>query len=117
MRIVADPSSPLKLSFDPAEPLTIDDAVDVIPMVNDPSLVIYDSADWRAEQLSSEADLSYSKVLRALHQGFNGKPDKVSDAVGTMFEFKTIIGEFLQQKLTAGDHAGQFAGPRFRYVE
>jgi hypothetical protein len=40
----------------------------------------------------------------------------VSDAVGAMFEFKTILGELLQQKLTVGPHAGQFAGPRFRYI-
>lgn len=116
MQVVEDPVSPLKFSFDPAKPLTIDDAADVIQMVDDPPLVTYDSADWRAEQLSTEADASYSKLLRALHQGFNGKPDKVSDAVGTMFEFKTILGELLQQKLTGGPHAGKFAGPRFRYV-
>jgi hypothetical protein len=34
----------------------------------------------------------------------------------SMFEFKTVLGELLQQKLTAGPNAGQFAGPRYRYV-
>jgi hypothetical protein len=116
MRIVEDPSSPLKVSFDPAQPITIDDTADVIPMVDDPPAVSYDPADWRAEQLSAEADTSYSKILRALHRGFNGEPGMVEDAVGTMFEFKTIVGELLQQRLTAGPLAGQFAGPRFRYV-
>jgi Ferritin-like len=116
MRIVADPSSALKVSFDPAQPLSINDAADVIQMIDDPPLVTYDSADWRAEQLSTEADAAYSKILRALHLGFNGQPDKVNDAVGAMFEFKTILGELLQQKLTGGTLAGQFAGPRFKYV-
>ena len=116
MRIVDDPSSTLKVSFDPSQPLLIDDTTDVIQMVDDPPLVTYDSADARADQLSTEADASYSNLLRALHQGFNGKPDKVSDAVGAMFEFKTILGELLQQRLTTGAKAGQFAGPRFRYV-
>ncbi|MER9227053.1 ferritin-like protein [Mesorhizobium sp. M0664] len=116
MRIVDDPSSALKVSFDPNQPLVIDDTVDVIQMVDDPPLVTYHAADVRAEQLSAEADASYSNLLRALHQGFNGKPDKVNDAVGTMFEFKTILGELLQQKLTAGPNAGQFAGPKFRYL-
>ena len=55
-------------------------------------------------------------TLNALHAGFNGQPDKVGDAVGTMFEFKTVLGELLQQRLTAGPNAGKFAGPRFRYV-
>ena len=116
MRIVEDPSSTIKINFDPAQALTIDDVADVIQMVDDPQLVTYDAADWRAEQLSVEADAAYSKVLRALHQGFNGKPDKIDDAVGAMFEFKTIVGELLQQKLTAGPHAGEFAGPRFKYL-
>jgi hypothetical protein len=116
MRIVDDPSSALKVSFDPSQPLVINDTTDVIQMVDDPPLVTYDVADARAEQLSTEADASYSSLLRALHQGFNGKPDKVSDAVGTMFELKTLLGELLQQKLTVGPHAGQFAGPRFKYI-
>jgi len=84
MRIVDDPSSTLKVSFDPSQPLLIDDTTDVIQMVDDPPLVTYDSADARADQLSTEADASYSNLLRALHQGFNGKPDKVSDAAGKL---------------------------------
>jgi hypothetical protein len=71
----------------------------VIQTVDDLQLVTYDAADWRAEQLSVECDTSYSRILNALHAGFNGKPDKVSDAVGAMFEFETIAGELLQQKL------------------
>jgi len=116
MEIVKDPASPLKFSFDPGRPLVIDDVADVIQMVDDPPLVTYDAADWRAEQLSTECDAAYSKLLVALHQGFNEKPDKVSDAVGGMFEFKTIVGELLQQRLTAGPNAGQFAGPRFKFT-
>jgi hypothetical protein len=55
-------------------------------------------------------------MLTALHQGFNGKPDKVSDALGSMFELKTLMGELLQQRLTAGPATGKYAGPRFNYV-
>jgi hypothetical protein len=116
MEIVKDPTSPLKFSFDPGKPLVIDDAADVIQMVDDPPLVSYDPADWRAEQLSIECDAAYSKILNALHLGFNGSPKKVGDAVGAMFEFKNIVGELLQQKLTAGPNAGQFAGPRFKFT-
>jgi len=116
MRIVEDASSHIKVSFDPVQPLTIDDAADVIQMVDDPPLVTYDKVDWRAEQLSVECDASYSKILRALHRGFNGKPEKVNDAVGAMFEFKTVLGELLQQKLNAGPHVGLFAGPRYKFA-
>lgn len=116
MRIVEDPSSHVKVSFDPAQPITIDDKADVVPMVDDPPLVTYDKADWRAEQLSRECDASYTKILAALHRGFNGEPAKVNDALGGMFEFKTVLGELLQQQLSVGPLAGQFAGPRFKYV-
>ena len=116
MRLVRDPAEPLKVHFDATQPLSIDDSADVIPMIDDPPLVTYAAADWRAEQLSAEADASYSKILRGLHRGFNGEPGMIEDPVGAMFEFKTIVGELLQQQLTAGHWAGQFAGPRFRYV-
>jgi hypothetical protein len=116
MKIVDDQASHVGVSFDPTQPITIDDAADVVQMVDDPPLVTYDQADWRADQLSVECDASYSKILRALHQGFNGQPQKVNDAVGAMFEFKTILGELLQQKLSAGPQAGLFAGPRYKFV-
>ncbi len=116
MRIVRDPSEPLKVTFDPAAATVHRRHRRRHPDDRRPAACDLCGADWRAEQLSAEADASYSKILRGLHQGFNGEPGKVDDPVGTMFEFKTILGELLQQKLTAGDRAGQFPGPRFRYV-
>ena len=49
--------------------------------------------------------------------GRRGSPAEVSDVVAAMFEFKTILEELLQQKLTSGAHAGQFAGPRWPTVQ
>jgi len=66
--------------------------------------------------MSSRSAGAASNLLPALHEGVNGKPDRVGDAVGAMFEFKTSPGELLSQKLAAGPHAGQFAGPRLKYV-
>jgi hypothetical protein len=52
-----------------------------------------------------------------LQRGFNGDPSKVDQAVTAMIRFDRIVREqLLQQQLTAGPLAGQFAGPRFRYV-
>ena len=117
MRIVDNAASEFTVSFDPTQPVTIDDTADVIQMVDDPALVTYDAADSRAEQLSADADALYSEVLRGLHRGYNGDPGAVGSAVGTMFDFEFTVQELLQQQLTAGPFAGQFAGPRFRYVE
>ncbi|MEO6028379.1 MAG: ferritin-like protein, partial [Candidatus Binatia bacterium] len=44
MKIVEDPASPLKVSFDPAQPITINDEADIIQMVDDPPLVTYEPA-------------------------------------------------------------------------
>jgi hypothetical protein len=117
MRIVHDAASNFTVSFDPEQPITIDDTADVIQMVDDPPLVTYDAADSRAEELSAKADALYSDVLRGLHRGYNGDPDAVGTAVGKMFRFEGAVQDLLKVQLTAGRLAGQFAGPRFRFVE
>ena len=45
MRIVNDDSAEFTVSFDPDQPITINDTADVIAMVDDPPLVTYDAAD------------------------------------------------------------------------
>lgn len=117
MRIADDAASHLEVSFDPSQPIEIDDKDDVIQMVDDPSTVTYDPADSDAEKLAGQADSLYSDMLRALHNGFNGKIDEVEIAIGLMTEeFKHAVDELLQQQLKAGPLAGQFAGPRYRYI-
>lgn len=116
MHIVYDESSHYKVSFDPEQPITIDDTADVIAMVDDPSLVTYDAADAHAEELSKTVDVLYSAMLRTLHRAFNGEPSAVGEAVGAMFDLEDAIANLLKVQLTAGPHAGQFAGPRFRFV-
>ncbi len=114
-RIVVDSASPVGYSFDPTQPIVIDDTADVVQMVDNPATVDM-SADWRANQLANECDAIYTKLLNALHVGFNGKPDWIHEnAVSVMFEFKNCVEELMQQQLEAGPFAGQFAGPRFRY--
>src|SRR2546423_15573787 len=42
MKIVPDLASPLGYSFDPSQPIAIDDRADVIEMVDDPQLVTFE---------------------------------------------------------------------------
>jgi hypothetical protein len=112
MRIVVDASSPVGYSFDPKQPIVIDDTADVTQMADNPRTVDF-SSNWRAGQLADECDAIYTKLLNALHIGFNGKPDFIDrNAVSVMFEFKNCIEELLQQQLASG----LFAGPRFLYA-
>ena len=103
-----------KIVLDQTRPIVIDDANDVIQMVDNPQCVPIDrQTDWRAAQLSDECDLAYSRLLVALHKAFNGAPDKMGDALSLMFEFRTIAEELLQQRLSG---SGQSPGPRFLIV-
>ena len=99
MRIVIDPSSPVGYSFDPKQPIVVDDTADVTQMADNPRTVDF-SSNWRAGQLADECDAIYTKLLNALHIGFNGQPDWIDrNAVSVMFEFKNCIEELLQQQL------------------
>jgi hypothetical protein len=113
MRIVVDPSSPIGYSFDPNQTIVVDDTADVTQMADNPRTVDF-SSNWRAGQLADECDAIYTKLLNALHIGFNGQPDWIDgNAVSVMFEFKNCIEELLQQQLADG----LYAGPRFLYAD
>lgn len=117
MKIVPDATAPNKYAFDKNQPIVIDDVADVIQMADNPVLVRLDpESDWRAIRLSDEFDATYSKLLNCLHLAFNGAPDRIDEAIPLMYELKNSAEELLQQKLTVGPFAGQYAGPRFRYV-
>jgi len=112
-RLVRDPSSELGVAYDPLQPITIDDRADVIQMVDNPGeLDLTAPANLFVRRLSNECDRVYTKLLRALETAFNGTPKKMSDALSTMFELKTVAEELLEQPLPGGG----FAGPRFRYM-
>jgi hypothetical protein len=112
MRIVVDSSSPSGYSFDPSQKIVIDDVADVTQMADNPRTVDM-SSNWRAAQLADQCDAIYTKLLNALHIGFNGQPDYIDrNAVSVMFEFKNCIEELLQQQLASG----LYAGPRFLYA-
>jgi hypothetical protein len=112
MRIVVDPKSPSGYSFDPNQKIVVDDVTDVTQMADNPRTVDF-SSNWRAGRLADECDAIYTKLLNALHIGFNGQPDWINiNAVSVMFEFKNCIEELLQQQLAGG----LYAGPRFLYA-
>ena len=114
MKIAPDPGSPVKFSFDPSQPITIDDSTDVIQMVDDPELVAFEGD---AAKNAGDCDMAYSDLLRMLDTAFNGSPDKVSDAIEQMTDVvEPAIQKVLSTKIESGAHAGMFAGPRFKFV-
>jgi hypothetical protein len=117
MKIVPDAASPCGFSFDPHQPITIDDTTDVVQMVDDPQLVTYDAADAEASQRSDACDTAYSQVIKLLDEGFNGHTNKIGDAIKMMKnDLEDAITALLGTRINAGPYRGMFAGPRFRYI-
>jgi hypothetical protein len=114
MKIVPDTASPLGFSFDPQQPITIDDTADVIQMVDDPQLAKFEG---NAAKLADACDVAYSDLLRMLHVAFNGTPDKIEDAIGQMTDvLDPAIKDVLGIQIGSGPDSGKYAGPRFKFA-
>lgn len=57
---------------------------------------------------------SYSSLLNALHQSFNGDPDNIDVAIGLMYELKVQAVSLMSTELDDG--SGMTAGPSYEYV-
>lgn len=62
---------------------------------------------------SEHFDRAYTNLLRTLHTVFNGKPEKIHDAVGLMFSLTTLAHQLLL--LPVSEDSDQMAGPSFLY--
>lgn len=114
MKIVPDMASTLGFSFDPGQPIVIDDTADVIQMVDDPQLA---SFEGDAATLAQACDVAYSDLLRILDEAFDGMPDKINDAIDHMFGvLEPAITGVLAVQLSSGPDRGKYAGPRFKFV-
>jgi hypothetical protein len=114
MKIVPDPASPLKFSFDPAQSIVIDDASDVIQMVDDPQLQEFDGT---VAAMADACDVAYSRLLRSLQGVFDGNPGQIDGAIDLMRdELGAAISNVLAEPIVSGPHQGLHGGPRFKYV-
>lgn len=117
MKAIQDPSEPIGWRFDPSQPIIIDDSLDVRQMVDDPQLIHYEAADSVIAAMSDDCDKAYTAVLVALHEGFRGVAGRIDDSIDLMTgDLRSKITQLLTQPISAGPHAGKFAGPRFKYA-
>ncbi|HEY6350252.1 MAG TPA: ferritin-like protein [Candidatus Angelobacter sp.] len=58
---------------------------------------------------------SYSTLLNALHQTFNGDPSKLDAAIGMMYDLQVQAVALMQTD--TGDPTGQTVGPSYEYVQ
>jgi len=71
------------------------------------------AAGSRARLLADQFNLSYSRLLNALHTTFNGTPDALDHAMGLMYETEVTAGRLVA---TRDEVTGLQAAPPFEYV-
>ena len=86
------------------------DPAGVYPMIDNPSRVNY-PAGSRAALLSAEFAETYQALLNALNTTFNGTPDNIKTAIGTMYSLALIADQLMQTP--SGLQPGTNAGPQF----
>lgn len=89
------------------------DPAGVQTLIDDPKQVDYPAGSVAAVQ-SEAFNTYYSNLLKALHQSFNGNPDKINDAIGLMFDLK-IQAKMLMQ-LPMDGQPGKFCAPTWQYI-
>jgi hypothetical protein len=58
---------------------------------------------------------SYTSLLNALHEAFNGRPEKLDAAFGLMYDLRVEAVSLMQTD--TGDGSGLTVGPSFEYVD
>lgn len=93
-----------KIPFDPdgVYNMTDDPGMVAIPP-NSPALVH-----------SQEFDVTYTHLLRSLHNTFNGSPHELAQAIGLMFSLTVQARRLMQTPIEPGGDV--MAGPGFRYA-
>ena len=87
------------------------DASGVRPLRESPKAADY--APGSPERLACDAfNVTYTKLLKGLHDAFNGQPNKLGATTATMFQLSSKAAELANIRLADGTHAG----PSFEFV-
>ncbi|UAA39847.1 ferritin-like protein [Paraneptunicella aestuarii] len=87
---------------------------DVYNMHPNPTAALYENIP-ELKQLNREFNLIFSRLLDELNTAFNGEPDKLLQAVGTMYKLKYAAQEMFRNPIP-GSPEGYYAGPTWEYI-
>ena len=68
----------------------------------------------QARTLIEQFTYSYSTLLNALHETFNGDPSRLDAAIGMMYDLRVLAAALMQTD--AGDGSGLTVGPSYEFV-
>jgi rubrerythrin len=105
-----DPGAPGGFAFTGA-PVSLDPA-GVWNLYPDPKVADYQPGS-RARNLVERFNYSYTALLRALHNAFNGTPEAMAVAFGLMFELRLLADEVVSTPVGSTDMT---ACPTFEYT-
>ena len=109
-RLVRDPMAPNQFSYSGA-PVPLDPA-GIWNLLPDAKTVDYPKGSV-ARQLAERFNYSYTSLLKALHETFNGQPDVLEKAIAVMYELKLLGGSLVATSL---DGTAYQAAPTFEYT-
>lgn len=84
----------------------------VLPLPVNPGPHLYPGGS-PAQEANTIFNRLYSKVLKQLHEAFNGAPNRVENAIETMHSMRVAALQLVELPIEGGMHAG----PTFTYVE
>jgi rubrerythrin len=87
------------------------EATKVYPAISDPRASVYPSGSTARKECDA-FNAIYTELLDLLHEGFNGKPERVGEAIGSMFKLQAQAIKLMGIELKPGENAG----PSFEYT-
>lgn len=95
------------------------DMANVWDMDSDPKIDKYASSS-RSRRMAEQFSYSYTRLLNALHNTFNGAPDQLDGAMGVMYELRLLAQQVLSTPAEYANGtapAGTMTGLSFEYQE
>jgi hypothetical protein len=109
-RLVRDPSEPNQFSYSGA-PVPLDPS-GIWNLLPDAKTVDY-KPGTTARQISERFNYSYTSLLKALHETFNGRPEILQKALALMYEIKLLGGNLAATPIDGTEYQ---AAPTFEYT-
>ncbi|MBM3739178.1 MAG: ferritin-like family protein [Acidobacteria bacterium] len=110
LTLVKDSTTPSGFAFGP--PAIPFDPAGVYPMADDPAAAKLIPGS-RAELLSNQFNYTYTSLLNALHQTFNGEPEHLDPAIGAMFSLRLQAIALMETPVSPA--SPETAGPAWEY--
>ena len=110
-RLVEYPDGSGEFVYDLNQPINLDPS-GIYDLASNSHAVDYIEGS-RARRLVNQFNYSYTNLLNGLHITFNGQPDYLNTAIGSMYELKLLAQQMAEITIESGVNAGKRVAPSF----